>query len=286
VDQLPAAREWPGVYLKSIADAAAVGGRWIITLEDELRARLLRQEGQALEVWRGMGALTAFFAAHSDWVKLAPFGTVGIVFDTTGKNLSNSEEFLNLVARRQISYRVIDRSRLSAGSLAGLRAVLAFDLAPPSEPERKVLHDFAAQGGLVLAGPSWGKPPKDQSYTIDSVEQGEVAIYKDEAPDPQSVARDLNDLVDAADLGVTLTNAPSVLPYVTASDSGDRMVMQLVNYTDAPVESLVIWLQRKIKSARLHVPNGPALDLPVRRSGARTEITIPKLGTYGAVVVE
>ena len=77
---------------------------------------------------------------------------------------------------------MIDRSQLGAQSLAGLRAVLAFDLAPPTEAERKTLSAFAAEGGLVMGGPSWGAAPKDQSYTVAGVGKGEVAVYKGRPP--------------------------------------------------------------------------------------------------------
>ena len=131
----------PGIYARSIADAAAAGARWILTLDDDLRARLLRRESEALAVWRGIADSLAFFENHAK------------------------------------------------------RAALAFDLAPATEGERKTLRAFAAGGGLVLSGPSWGGAPKEQSYTMVAEGEGEIAVYKDEPPDPQSVARDLSDLV-------------------------------------------------------------------------------------------
>jgi len=51
---------------------------------------------------------------HAEWRGFEPFGNVGIVLDVSGPNPANSEEYLNLVARRQIPYRVIYRSQLSA----------------------------------------------------------------------------------------------------------------------------------------------------------------------------
>jgi hypothetical protein len=276
----------PDLYLRSIADAAAAGGRWILSIDDSLRPTLLRREAKALALWRNIGAFLAFFEKHAEWRNLAPFGAVAIILDTAGPRLDNTEEFLNLVARRQIPYRVIDRSRLSAPALEGLRAVLAFDLAPPTEAERKVLRDFASQGGLVLGGPAWGSPPKDQSYTVASVDQGEVAVYKDEAPDPQSVARDLNDLLTTPDFGVSVFDAPSVLSYVSTNDAGSRMLIQMVNYADTPADALTIWVTRKFQAARLHTPESGPVELPVKRSGGRTQIVIPGLTVYGALELE
>jgi hypothetical protein len=276
----------PGEYLKSIADAAAAGGRWVVALDDDLRSRLFRRDAGALAVWRSIGAALAFFKDRAEWQSFTPFGNVGIVLDATGPNLAHAEECLNLVARRQIPYRVIERSRVGAGALAGLRAVLAFDLAPPTEGERKSLNAFAEAGGLVLSGPSWGSPPKDQSYAVLSAGQGEVAVYKDAAPDPESVARDLNDLVPTPELGVGVLNAPSVLSYVSVSETGDRMLIQLVNYAGQPAESLTVWVTRVFGTARLHVPGSPPAELRARRRGSRTEIVLPKLPVYGALLLE
>jgi hypothetical protein len=281
----PPAGLLPEAYLRNIADAAAAGGRWIVTLDDDFRVGLLGRDAKALALWKRTAAFLAFFAGHAEWRNMAPFGTVGIVFDTAGPHLSNSEEFLNLVARRQIPYRVIDRSRVDAGALADLRAVLAFDLAPPAETERKMLRDFAERGGLVLGGPSWGTPPKDQPYTVAAIGQGELAVYKDETPDPQSVARDLNDLLTTLDLGVNLSHA-SVLSYVSRSDTGDRTLIQLVNYADVPAESLSVWITGKFNAARLYAPETEPVDLPMRRSSGQTEILIPKLPIWGTVALE
>ncbi len=276
----------PGVYLRSIADAAAAGGRWIVTLEDDLRPKLLRRDAEALAAVQNIGSSLAFFAKHPEFREDIPYGTVGIILDVAGKNLENSEEFLNLVARRQIPYHVIDRARLTAASLDGLRAVLAFDLAPPTEAERKILRDFASQGGLVLGGPSWGEAPKDQSYAVASVEQGEVAVYKDEVPDPQSVARDLNDLLTTPDFGVSIFNAPSVIPYVSTNEAGNRMVIQMVNYAGAPADTISIWLTQKFQAARLLIPDRAPVDLPLKRRGSRIEVEISELPVYGALILE
>ncbi len=237
--------------------------------------------------WRsgsGAGADLAFFESRPGWRSFTPFGKVGIVLDTSGEAVADSEEFLNLVARRQIPYRVIYRSELGAAALAGLRAILAFDLAPATPAERQILRSFAAQGGLVLAGPSWGGAPKDQPYTIVAEGEGEIAIYKDHQPDPESVARDLSDLVPTPDLGVSVFKAPSVLPYVSTTGGGAQLLVQLVNYATEPAHSVVVWVEGRWKSARLFAPSGAPADLSIKQSGGRCEITIPQIAVYGALL--
>lgn len=276
----------PGIYSRSLADAAAAGARWIVTLDDDLRARLLHRETGAVAEWRAMMSDLAWFEGRAEWRDFAPFGNVGIVLDTGAGAAVDSEEFLNLVARRQIPYRVIYRRDLGDTALAGLQAVLAFGFAPPTETERKLLTAFAAHGGLVLTGPSWGGAPKEQSYTVLAEGEGEVAVYKDRSPDPEAVARDLNDLVPTPQLGVSIFNAPSVLSNVSASADGKRILIRLANYATAPAESVLVWVTGQFRSARLEAPERPPLELPVRRSGGRTEFTIPTLGIFGAVLLQ
>jgi len=232
-----------------------------------------------------MGDLLKFFAEHAEWSRLPAFGAVGVIFDASGPNVAVAEEYLNLVGRRQIPYRVIDRRRLDAAALEGLRAALAFDLAPPSEAERRLLRDFAARGGLVLGGPAWGEAPKEQAYAVEGIEEGEVAVYKDDPPDPQSVVRDLNDLLATPDFGVSFFNAPSVLPYVRAGENG-RLLIQLVNYADRPADSVTIWASGRFSSARLLVPGAAPSELPLKRSGGRTEAIVRTLPVYGALLLE
>ncbi|MGD0500263.1 MAG: hypothetical protein ABSC23_17725 [Bryobacteraceae bacterium] len=274
----------PGIYARSIADAAAAGAHWIVTLDDDLRAGLLRREAGAMAEWRGIASDLAFFESRPEWRGFAPFGKVGIVLDASGPAAAESEEYMNLVARRRIPYRVLYRADVGAATLAGLRAALAFDLAPATEAERTTLRAFAAQGGLVLTGPSWGGAPKDQSYTVLAEGEGEIAVYKDNAPDPQSVARDLSDLIPDPELGVSIANSPSVLSYVSTSGDGAQMLIQLVNYATEPAQSMDVWVTGQVRSARLHVPNGPSVELQLKRSGGQTEIAVPQLAAYGAVL--
>ncbi|MEO8595453.1 MAG: hypothetical protein ABI759_19190 [Candidatus Solibacter sp.] len=230
----------PGIYSRSLADAAAAGARWIVSLDDDLRARLLRRDAGALADWRSIMSDLAWFEAKAEARDFMPYGKVGIVIDTAA-GAADDDEFLNLVARRQIPYRVIYRRDLDAAALAGLRALLAFGCEPPAVPERKLLSAFAAHGGLVLSGPAWGGAPKQQSYTVLAEGEGEVAVYKERSPDPEAVARDLNDLVPTPELGVSVFNAPSVLSYVSAAADG-RISIRLANYATAPAQGVLIWV--------------------------------------------
>jgi hypothetical protein len=185
------------------------------------------------------------------------------------------------VARRQVPYRVVGRSKLSIAALAGLRSVLATALDPPTESERKLLRAFAESGGVVVVGPSWGDPPKDKVFEEFPVGKGRVAIYKND--DPETIARDMKEL-SLEELGMIAFNVPSVLTY--ASGDGKRLLIQLLNYSDTPATAITIRVNGIFKTARLLVPDGAPASLAMKTAQGRSDVAIPKLSLWGGVFLE
>ena len=274
-----------GDYVRCVADAALAGGRWMVSIDDDLRARLFRKDPDALATWRSIGAYLKFGEDHAEWRHFAPYGNLGVILDIAGKNPDITDEYLNLLTRRHVPYRLVLRSELSAASLSSFQAVLAVDLAPPTGAERKILCDFAEKGGLVVAGPSWGDPPKDDPYAEVPVGKGRVAVYKDDPPDPEAVAKDMMDLLDPEVMGLNVFNVPSGITYATAT--GGRVLVQLLNYAGRPIDRVTIRFNGNFKTARLYTPESPPLDLSIHATGnGRTELLIPKLAAWGAVLLE
>jgi hypothetical protein len=287
IDQRPDSSS-QGDYTRCVADAAVAGGRWIVALDDSLRLRLLQKDADALATWRSVGANLKFAEEHAEWRTFEPYGNMAIILDTASEDPDYSNENMNLVARRQVPYRLIERSRLTAASLGGFQALLATDLQTLTEAERKTLRDFAEGGGLVVAGPSWGESPENNDYVEVPLGKGRVVIYKEKPPDPEMVARDLLDLLEPEVMGLTAFNVPSVLTYVSMDGSGRRALIQLLNYASTPFDSkITLRLNGTFKTARMYAPESAPADLAVRvMSGGRTEITVPKLAMWGAVLLE
>jgi hypothetical protein len=271
-------------YARAVADAAAAGGRWIVSIDDALRAKLRAQDPSAIEIWRRLSIYLKFAENHAAWRALAPYGNVGIVVDPANTNQDLADEYLHLAARRQVPYRLVARSGLNAAAGSKFRALVATELDPPSASERKLLQDFAENGGLVIAGPSWGDAPKAAPYAEVPTGRGRVVVYRD--PDPEAVARDLKELLSDDDLGVVPFNVPSVITFASGGNPGQPLRVQLVNYFDHPVEAITLRVAGKFRSARLETPEGTAVDLPLREAEGRTEVTIPKLLLWGAVSLE
>jgi hypothetical protein len=271
-------------YARSVADAAVAGGRWIVALDDNLRARLRRREEAALDAWQRINNLLRFAEEHAEWRGFTPYGGLAIVVDPAVADPDMADEYLKLVARRQTPYRLIARSELGAATLAGSRALLATQLAPPTEAERKLLRDFAEKGGLVIAGPTWGAAPQDKPYAELPLGKGRVVVYRD--PDPESVARDTRDLLSPEEMGMTAFNVPSVITYASSGDAGRRVLVQLLNYSNSPAEAMTIRVVGGFSSARLYLPDAAPSNLTIRREEGHTDVTIPKLALWGGILLE
>ena len=275
-----------GDYVRCVADSAVGGGRWMVALDDELRAGLWRKDAGALATWRAIGHYLQFAEEHADWRAFVPYGNLALIVDDKAADRDFAEEYLNLVARKQVPYRLIFRSRLTAASLAGFRAVLAVELAPPTTAERNVLREFAAKGGMVIAGPSWGNPPKDDPYAEVPVGDGRVIVYKEEPPDPESIARDMLELLAPEVMGLSVFNTASGITSAGTADSGRRVLVQLLNYAGAPATRVTVRFNGAFRTARLYTPEEAPVSLPVRIANGRTEVFIPRFAVWGAVLLE
>ena len=267
-------------YTRAVADAAAAGGHWIVSLDDALRAKLRARDASALERWRCVSSYLKFTGTQAAW-RATPYGNVGIVLDSANTEQDLADEYVNLSTRRQVPYRLLERSRLTADGISKFHALVAIQLDPPTVEERKLLQDFAENGGLVIAAPSWGSAPKTEPFAELPVGKGRVVVYKD--PNPDSVARDLKELLSDDDLGVVPFNVPSVITLVSGGDSGQPLFVQLVNYFDHPVEMITLRVAGNFRSANLETPEGAAPNLPLRSAEGKTEVTIPKLLIWGTV---
>ena len=236
-----------GDYQRALAEVAAAGGYWLVPVE-------------AFRRWPRLAAWTAFFEEHAEWRRLRPSGALGIVQDSTGKDPVTSGEYLNLIARRGVPYRVIERPQLNDAALAGLRVVLAADLDPPSAQEQSLLSAFEANGGTVIKGPG--------------------------APDPENLSKEMIELVGYEEAGARVYNAPSVMSYLAESQRERRAVLHLINYATTPAQGIAVHLKGGFRAARLLIPGLPPVDLKVERAKGRTEVSVPRFSVYAAIVWE
>jgi len=217
-------------YQIAIADSAAAGARWMVSLDDGLSHGLASANADALKTWRSILSTLAFFEKHRAWAAWQPWGSVGILSTFAGKNEFLGQEVLNLAARRNLLYRVLDRALPAGLNLEGLRGVLYVDSDPPAAALKEQLETFSKAGGLLIVPRTLaslfplGKPTSCpvNGYDLRPLGKGSVAAATRDWDDPYFLAADVHNLVSRRHDPVRLFNARSLWEHYSVSPDGGR----------------------------------------------------------------
>ena len=249
-------------YANAIADSEAAGGRWLISLDDDFRASLAEGAAPALQSWKQITTAARFFRDHAGWRSYRSLGLVGVISDFNGPNFEMSGEVLNLMARRDLLFRVIWKSQTAAQPFTGLKALLYADAAAPDAALRRKITDFVQQGGLLISGPEWGaqgKPaPPDfpTQFDVRVLGKGRLAVARQAISDPYQVAVETQLLLSHRYDLVKIYNAPSSgCTRFTAPAEGRKALLQCVSYADGGRGGgsglRTIWIREQFAKARL-----------------------------------
>ena len=198
LDAPPAAKTFQTAdsYLIAIADSAAYGGRWIISLDSPLAQGLTARTAESLAIWKKLTATAGFFAGQKSWAEYVPLAVAGVVSDFAGDNEYFSHELLNLMGRTGLHYRILPKDKISAASFESLRAVSYTDATPPNDDLRRQILTFVQAGGLLIAAPKWGEvagtPAAGRQlpgYKVHTLGKGRIALADDDPVDPYGLGR-------------------------------------------------------------------------------------------------
>jgi hypothetical protein len=246
-------------YQTAICDAEITGGRWVISLDETLRAGLADANAGARETLNRIGETIAFFNKHAEWRTFRPLGVCGVVSDFTGDNYDLSGEILNLAARRNLQFRVIWKSQALDQPFTGLKAIVYADKAAPEAPLHRKLMAFVQQGGLLITGPKWGPegtladPGFDTQFAVRNLGKGRLAVAKSDLTDAFQVAVDAQFLVSHAnDLVKVYNSSSSGCTLVMGSPDGKRALVQVLAFaTGRGSSARTLWVREKYRSASL-----------------------------------
>ncbi|MCX6631334.1 MAG: hypothetical protein NTW28_27290 [Candidatus Solibacter sp.] len=264
-------------YNIAIADSAAAGARWIVSLDQQLRRGLAAGNGDAVQTWRNLLAMLAFFEQHRKWSAWEPWGALGILSAFAGEYEFLGQEVLNLAARRNLHYRVLDRSATPGRPLEQLRAVLCVDAAAPTPEWKAALTGFARSGGLLIVPRALAaqfpgataSPSPVAGYSVRTLGRGKVAAAARDWDDPYFLAQEVHSLVSRGHDPVRLFNASSLWEHYAESPDARSAVLQLVGFSNRPYPSVSIVPARPWRTASLYVPGDgkPAVLEPVKVDG-------------------
>jgi hypothetical protein len=277
-------------YELAVAEPAAYGARWVITLDDGFAQSVLAGDAAAKRRWSRMMRAARFFEAHHQWDTFEPHAKLSVISDFTGPNEFMGREFLNLAARRNLLFRVCPKQTV----LKLEEAAVYIDEQPPSGGVATQLHAFVKSGGLLIAPKSavisaWGgqmAPSPIPGYEIRTVGRGRVAVPMTAWDDPWVLASEVRILVGRRTDVLRLYNGGLLGVHYARSKDGGQGVVHLINYSRRPsAETASIAPSDSCRSARIVSLDGRTLKTLqiVSRGKSFSEIAIPPVSVYAAV---
>ena len=283
-------------YQLAVADPASYGARWVISLDSQLRTDLTARKQPALDAWKKLVEMVAFFEKLPEARSYEPAGPLAVISDFAGPNFDAGEEAINLFPRIRQAFQVIPRSRAAKASFAGLQAIYYVDKEAPDAALRQKLVAFAQGGGTVFVPSKWPNPegvaaPAEPylMFNIRTLGKGRLAVCKEAEPSPDDVVADIQIVLSHSNDVLRLYNAPSANFFYQASAQGGKGVIHLLNYSRRPgSDGPLFYLKERHKVARLV---SPELTAPVDLAWAPQEaggfeLFLPKLAVYGAIELE
>ena len=264
-------------YLQAIADAAIIGARWVIAFDGDLAARLGRREEAAVGTWKRMGALLAYFERHPEWRTMREAGQLAIVQDPAKGGLL-SGGILDMIATKHTPVRPVPKERLTPQALTGATMAVNIDGDALSAEQKDVLRGFARGGGTLLNGPPGWKDPAPSGSAI-TLEKAELERLGD-------MWRDVNGMIGRRNLGVRLFNVASMLSNYVSAPDGKSALVQLVNYSDYPVDNVTLHYLAELPRATLITPEGAEKKLEVYKTEDGWGVDIDRVSTCAAIKLE
>jgi hypothetical protein len=286
-------RVFASSYRTAIADAAAHGGRWVISLDAQLAAGIADGKAPALATWKDIAGTAGFFAMRKQWPAYLPEAIVGIVSDFAGGNEFMGQELLNLIGRTNQQYVVLLKTKLPKTPFNGLRAVIYADAEPPTAELRKQILDFVSAGGLLITGPKWGIPPgaaaRDEHprYAARTLGKGRVAIAKTEPDDPYVLANDSVLLISHRHELVRFWNGGAVGSYLTVAPDRKRAVAHMLFYADRGPDQASVRIVGRYRKASLWTPDRQEprpVEMEIQKDAV--ELHLPAVSQYAAAELE
>ena len=284
----------PANYGLAIADSRTYGSHWIISLDDKLRAAIPKGDPKAKAIWEKLCEMLTFFERHEEWEGFKSEGMLEVISDFRGDNAYMSGEVLNLLNRRQVQFQILLRAKPLPAAGQDLKALLWLDKEEPTVEQYSQLLGFVRQGGLLIAAAYWGppevKPIKGDSslhYDMYNLGAGQIAVAEEGFQAPDQVAVDTQLLLSHRTDIVRLYNPGSVNCHSSIDPAHKKRLVQIVNYSEKPAESVTLWVNVQVKSAPLWKPGeNSTVTLPGTAAAPGTDFGLPTLSVYCAVEFE
>jgi len=285
VNAAPPKQAFPSSHLIAVSDCGAYGGRWIVTLDDELAEGIVKGNDSAVRSWTAIAQATTFFAAHRAWDEYSPAASLAVVSDFTGANEFFNQELLNLLARAGQHYVVLPKDRLL--SLAGLRAAIYADTQAPTPAVRKALTAFVDGGGLLITTPAWGASPTKQTshprYYGWTAGKGRIARAIEAPGDPYEMAQDAVVLISHRHDLIRFWNAGAYGSSYVVSPDRKQAVAHLLFYSNRGPDQASVRIAGPYRKVKVSTVDTPELKIETVAQKDAVEVHLPQVSQYVAL---
>lgn len=264
-------------YLQAIGDAAMTGARWVLSLDEDFSKRLLARDPAALKDWAQIGQHLRFFEVHKDWRALHAHSELTLVEDAeSGALLSGG--VLDMIAVKHTPVRPVPYAKIAPPAFERAKMAVEVDPSALTDAQKAVLKAFARSGGTLLTGPP--------NWKFESVKGDAITLDKNDLVKLDDIWKELNSMTGRQNLGARLFNVSSMLSNLLESADHKQLVLQLVNYTDFPVENITAHVLGQYKKATLLLPDGSTQKLDTYPVDEGTGVDVNKMGWVAAVILE
>jgi hypothetical protein len=271
-------------YALAVAETGAFHADLILDLPESLQKSLASDEPAGWAIWKQVRRFVEFYAAGNRGA-LRLVASVGIWTDSE----ENSYEALNLMARHNISFRVLSKEDLNTAGLKEIDVLVV--LTTPEKEQFRILSDFATAGGTVVLVNVLGSFPWQSGKPLRSTEQaavygvgkGRVIEFSGAVTDPETFAQDIRRLMTRERVPVSLWNSLTTLVIPYRDSRTGQTILELVNYEE---EALQVQVQVKGFFASIHYEtpeSGCCETIAPRHVDGFTEFVVPHLVTGGRV---
>ena len=231
-------QQGPGAedYALAVAEAGAIDADVILPVHPNLQKRLAEGDQTAWREWDRVKTYLGFYSKVSS-SEPQPVAEVAVVAD----RYQDAYEAMNLLARRNITFRVLGPGDVTAERLSGSRLVILFS--PLDAPAAQALQAFSSAGGTVVVvdphGPAhWERLPavKASAGTSYKIERGETIESSQVVGDPDAFAGKVRDLLRRQGALIYIWNAVTTLAFAYRDPQAGGMVLDLVNYAQEPLQ--------------------------------------------------
>ena len=275
-------------FVKPVAEAAAFGARWVVTLDKFFREQLENHTEKALMQWKRVAAAVRWFEARREWNTWQPVTPLAVISTFEGEGKMVSEEFLNLAPRRYLTYRAVRASGAAQASFQQQKAILYLESEPPQGELRTRLLAFAQAGGTLIAPiGTVTTPPEEtrQEHSIRRHGEGRIVMPVEKWTDPFVLVDQVHVLLSHREDVIHVWNAADLDTYYLTSPKEDRAVAHLVPYASARTPQIVLGFKKPYRQARVLTLESERTVRPAKGQMG-IEIPVDEFNDYAAVVLE